>query len=76
MSVPQQIAVLAALTEKLFDPVPLDRMTEAGQAVADAAAKIPPDIRARFEAPGKFSDEDRDAILALCRVALERFHHE
>ena len=51
-------------------------MTEAGQAVADAAAKIPPDIRARFEAPGKFSDEDRDAILALCRVALERFHHE
>jgi F-type H+-transporting ATPase subunit alpha len=76
MSVPQQIAVLAALTEKLFDPVALDRMTEAGQAVADAAAKIPPDIRARFEAPGKFSDEDRDAILALCRVALERFHHE
>jgi F-type H+-transporting ATPase subunit alpha len=76
MSVPRQIAVLTALTGKLFDPVPLDRMTEAEQAVADAAAAISPEIRARFEATGKFSDEDRHAILALCRGALARFQPE
>jgi F-type H+-transporting ATPase subunit alpha len=73
MSVPQQIAVLTALTAKLFDPVALDRMSEAEQAVADAAAKIPPDVRARFETADKFSDEDRHAILALCRDALAPF---
>jgi F-type H+-transporting ATPase subunit alpha len=73
MSVPQQIAVLTALTEKLFDPVALDGMIEAQQAVANAAAEIPPDIRARFETADKFSDEDRAAILALCRGALALF---
>src|SRR5512146_608164 len=33
VSVPAQIAVLLALTAELFDPVPLDRMTDAEQAV-------------------------------------------
>jgi F-type H+/Na+-transporting ATPase subunit alpha len=70
MSVPQQIAVLTALTEKLFDAVALDRMSEAEQSVADAAAKMPPDICARFDTAEKFSDEDRRAILALCSGAL------
>jgi F-type H+-transporting ATPase subunit alpha len=76
MSVSQQIAVLTALTQKLFDPVALDRMDEAEQAVADTAAKIPPDIRARFESADKFSDEDRQAILTLCREALAPFQPE
>ena len=73
MSVPQQIAVLSALMGKLFDPVALDRMTQAEQAVADTAGTIPADIRARLETEGKFSDEDRQAILALCRGALAGF---
>ncbi len=73
MSVPQQIAVLTALTEKLFDPIALERMTEAEQVVAGIAAKIPPDIRARFETGDKFSEGDRHAILALCRDALVAF---
>jgi F-type H+/Na+-transporting ATPase subunit alpha len=73
MSVPQQIAVLTALTGKLFDTVALDRMSQAEQAVADLAGTIPADIRARLETEGKFSDEDRQAILALCRGALAGF---
>jgi F-type H+/Na+-transporting ATPase subunit alpha len=73
MSVPQQIAVLSALKEKLFDPVALDRMTEAEQAVANTASDIPPEIRARFETANRFSEEDRHAILALCRAALAPF---
>ena len=47
---PQQIAILLALTAKLFDPVvPLERMTEAEHAVREAAARIPAEVRARFE---------------------------
>jgi F-type H+-transporting ATPase subunit alpha len=70
MSVPQQIAVLTALTAKLFDPVPLEQMTEAEAAVTQAAASIPADICARFETADKFSEQDRNSILELCRGAL------
>ena len=44
VSVPEQIAVLLALTAELFDDVPLERMKEAEQAVREAAAKIPADV--------------------------------
>src|ERR1700678_4341753 len=43
VSVSAQIAILLALTANLFDPVPLEKMTEAGHAVHEAAAKIPPE---------------------------------
>ena len=45
----EQIAVLLALSAKLFDDVPLERMKEAEQALREAAAKIPAEICARFE---------------------------
>ncbi|MEO6245857.1 MAG: alternate F1F0 ATPase, F1 subunit alpha, partial [Opitutaceae bacterium] len=48
VSVPAQIAILLALTADLFDPVPLPKMTEARTAVCGAAARIPPDVCARF----------------------------
>ena len=41
VSVPAQIAILLALSAKLFDPVPIERMPEAEQAVRAAAAEIP-----------------------------------
>jgi F-type H+-transporting ATPase subunit alpha len=40
--VPAQITVLLALTADLFDPVPLDQMTAAEQAVQEAATEFPP----------------------------------
>ena len=73
MSVPQQIAVLTALTGKLFDKVALDQMPEAERAVKQAAEDIPADICARFEIAEKFRQEDRKAILELCRTTLARF---
>jgi F-type H+-transporting ATPase subunit alpha len=72
-SVPAQIAVLLALTARLFDPVPLDRMKEAEQALQEAAAGIPAEVRARFETAASLNDEDRKAILAIAGKALERF---
>jgi F-type H+-transporting ATPase subunit alpha len=74
VSVPAQIALLLALTAKLFDPVPLDRMPEAEHAVQEAAVGIPADIRARFETAADLKDEDRKAILAIARQALAPFY--
>jgi F-type H+/Na+-transporting ATPase subunit alpha len=68
-----QIAVLLALTAELFDPVPLDKMPEAGRAVQDAAAKIPPEVGARLETADKLSDEDRKTIIEIARQALVPF---
>ena len=73
MSVPAQIAVLLALTAGLFDPVPLDQMTDAEQAVREAAANIPAEVCARFETADKLSDEDRKTIIEIARQALARF---
>src|SRR5665811_667346 len=49
VSVPAQIAVLLALTAELFDSVPIDKMTDAGNGVREAAATIPKEVSARFE---------------------------
>jgi F-type H+-transporting ATPase subunit alpha len=73
VSVPEQIAILLALTAKLFDPVPIERMTEAEHAVREAAATIPAEIRERFETADTLSDEDRAAVVDIARKALEDF---
>jgi len=73
VSVPAQIAVLLALTAELFDDVPLDRMTDAEQAVRKAAADIPAEVSGRLDTADKLSDEDRKTILEIARKALARF---
>jgi F-type H+-transporting ATPase subunit alpha len=69
-----QITVLLALTAGLFDPVPLERMTAAEQAVQAAADQIPAEVRARFESADKLSDEDRKAVVEIARQVLDPFH--
>jgi F-type H+-transporting ATPase subunit alpha len=73
VSMPEQIAILLALTAKLFDAVPLEKMTEAEQAVLAAAARIPAPICARFDTADKLSDEDRKAVIAIATAALLPF---
>jgi len=73
VSVPAQITVLLALTEKLFDSVPLGRMKDAQHAVHEAAAKIPAGIRARFETAANLNDEDRKSIIEIARRTLAPF---
>ncbi|MDR3403331.1 MAG: alternate F1F0 ATPase, F1 subunit alpha [Chthoniobacter sp.] len=73
VSVPAQITVLVALTAALFDPVPLDQMTEAEHAVREAAANLPAEVQARFETAAKLDDADRQAIIEIARQALLRF---
>ena len=71
--VPEQIAVLLALTAELFDHVPLDRMTDAEHALRKAAADIPAEVRQRLDTADKLSDEDRKTIVEIARNSLARF---
>jgi F-type H+-transporting ATPase subunit alpha len=73
VSVPAQIAVLLALTANLFDQVPLEKMTDAGHVVHEAAAQIPAEVCARLETADKLSDEDRKAMIEIARQALAPF---
>ncbi|MEO6145802.1 MAG: alternate F1F0 ATPase, F1 subunit alpha [Sulfuriferula sp.] len=73
VSVTAQIAVLLALTAKLFDGVPLDQMADAEHAVRKAAADIPNEVTARFDSADKLSDEDRKTIIEIARAALTPF---
>ncbi len=76
VSVPAQIAVLLALSADLFDPVPLDEMAEAENAVIEATAKLPADLRERLAASEKLGDEDRETIIEQARAALASFQPE
>jgi len=70
VSVPAQIAVLLSLTAGLLDPVPLDRMPEAEIAIQLAAEGMEEAIRTRLESGDKLGDQDRKAILDICRTAI------
>lgn len=71
-----QITVLLALTARLFDPVPLERMAAAELAVQAAAAQIPTEVRVRFASADTLSDEDRKTIVEIARQALGPFQPE
>jgi F-type H+/Na+-transporting ATPase subunit alpha len=73
VSVAEQIAVLLALTAELFDDVPLDRMTDAEQAVCKAAAEIPAEVSERLDTGDKLSDEDRETIINISHQAIKAF---
>jgi F-type H+-transporting ATPase subunit alpha len=70
LSLTGQIAVLLALTEGLFDPIPLDGMDAAEAAVLAAASHAPADLTKRFETAEKLSDADRAAMIAIAKQAL------
>lgn len=69
----EQIVVLLALTENLFDEVPLEQMPAAEQAARLAAADLPTVITARLESADTLSAEDRAEIIKLAIAALAQF---
>ena len=70
VSVPVQIAVLLALTAELFYRVPLDQMTDAENALREAAADIPAEVAERLDTAEKLSDEDRETIIQIALKSL------
>ena len=73
VSMIEQISVLLALTANLFDPVPLENVGDAEQAVQKATADIPADVAERLTSADKLSDADRKAILGIATRALASF---
>lgn len=65
----EQITILVALTEGLFDPVKLDRMPEAQTALHQAASGIPADVLGRLIS-AKPGDPDRQVIVRAAQTAL------
>jgi F-type H+-transporting ATPase subunit alpha len=74
VSVPAQLTILIALSAGLLDPVPIDQIDEAEQALSKAAETIPAEVRGRFDTAEALSDEDRKAITEIARQALSPFH--
>jgi F-type H+-transporting ATPase subunit alpha len=73
VSMPAQVIVLLALTEKLFDNVPLENMNLAEQTVQKAATEIHDDVLKRLKTAEKLSEEDRKAIVQIAQQALASF---
>lgn len=73
VSMPEQILILLALTAELFDRVPLEQMTDAEEAVRNAAVNIKEDMLERLDTSDTLSDEDRESMIEIARQALEEF---
>ena len=73
VSIEAQITVLVALTARLFDAVPLERMPQAVRGVQESASEIPDDVRSSFVTAVGISDEAKAVIVELARAALEDF---
>jgi F-type H+-transporting ATPase subunit alpha len=68
-----QIVILVALTAKLLDPIPEDKMTEAQSALQNAAKNLPAELVKRLESAVKLSDEDRKALAEFASKLLLPF---
>lgn len=73
ISVPAQIMVLLALTEGLFDSIPLTKMQDAEMALRMASEKLHPDVLKRLFSDEKLSTEDRNNILSNADAVLALF---
>jgi F-type H+-transporting ATPase subunit alpha len=73
VTVPAQIAILLALNAALFDPVPLERMTAAQQAVEAAANGLPAVLGKRLADAEALTDADREQVTEAARQALAAF---
>jgi F-type H+-transporting ATPase subunit alpha len=69
----QQIAVLWAVNNGLFDAVTLADLPAAKQAVADAAAQELTDLAERIEQDKSLRDEDREQLRHLAESAVQPF---
>ena len=73
VAVTAQIMVLVALTDGLFDSVPIEKMRSAERALYAASARIPVEVCGRFYSSDKLSDSDRTLISQTAGSALQTF---
>ena len=73
MSVTEQIVVLLALTDGLFDAIPIDKIKDAEAVLLKGSAELPDEISKRLLSEKKLSDLDREAILKIAADILSPF---
>lgn len=71
VSVAGQIVVLLALTQRLFDAVPLEKMRQAELALHSVAEQLPMDLVRRISSSEALSAADRELILQRAHYALQ-----
>ena len=69
--VPEQLAVLVAVTGGLLDHLDLARLGQAEQKIRQAVTTQAPEVCARLSAGEKLTEEDREALLEVAQKALE-----
>ncbi len=70
LSVIEQILVLTALNEGLFDAIPLEKIAESEAMVRAAARALPDELATRLESAEAFGSDEREAVLTAAREAL------
>jgi len=73
LSVTEQIIVLLALNEKLFDDIPLDKMISVQEALRAAAKDLPADIKNGFNLDKKTSDQYEKKIIEVAKEVIAGF---
>ncbi|MEZ4640981.1 MAG: alternate F1F0 ATPase, F1 subunit alpha [Caldilineaceae bacterium] len=73
---PEQIAVLLAAGQGLFDHLPVERIPVIEAAVRSAVVDALPDLCRRIERGDVLSDEDREQLIVHARRAIGAVHSE
>jgi F-type H+-transporting ATPase subunit alpha len=73
LMVSEQIVVLLALTNGLFDAIPVDKITEAETAILKNMGQFPAEVLKRLFTDKPVSDADHDTILKIAGEILDSF---
>ncbi len=76
LSVSEQIVVLLALTERLFENVPIEKMKDAEAALIKASEDLPADMVKRLYSDSPLSDADHAVILKMGNNTLDSFRNK
>ncbi len=74
LPVEEQIAVLLAVSEGIFDDIPLHKIEEAARAVRQKVTEQLPQVSDRIQGGEKLRDEDKNALLNVAQQAIAFLH--
>ena len=73
VSVGAQIAILLALTNNLFKPVPLNAMQDAQSAIEKGINSLPESLQTRLQNATTLSEDDKLNVLSMLKIVLAPF---
>ena len=72
LPVAEQIAVMLAVTQGQFDPVPIEQVSQAQQLIGEAIRRELPNICDRIQNAGQLGETDREALLNWIATSLSK----